>query len=552
MSTERQDWKEKYAKLLDETDQQSKQQAQQISLLQRALVRSLLAAEGQDPRLDKSLKNLRGSVRKNLSSHELERLIDKFEIDLLAADEQRQAQHEKLRQSLRQLSDQLLQQQPAAAIRKALGNHQASLRLSLQNLENLNDTLHELGELQALVLDSRQKPDEPENASLLQRLFPSRQRQNEQPVILASTVESTPAAYVDDQLCPGLREQVKSTLLELLENLPVSSDNQAQADNLTQSISASNDCSELTEMIDALAALIIREHSYTRQDIESYLQQLNHRLGFVNESLQSTQSCFQSAMDVADSFESQVQSQVEVLNRDVQQSSDLQDLKLRVDYRVSEFISSVQAYQSRRKQADKDTLERFNALTERVLAMESEAQQLNNKLEEQQHKARVDFLTGIANRASLDERLTLEHARLARTGSSLLMAILDIDFFKRINDNYGHKAGDKVLKIIAGQINASIRKTDFFGRYGGEEFVMLLPDTELDHGQMLLDKIRLKIASMAFHFRGDPVQITFSAGIGQLHASESVEQAFSRIDNALYQAKNAGRNQIQRASQYQE
>ncbi len=114
----------------------------------------------------------------------------------------------------------------------------------------------------------------------------------------------------------------------------------------------------------------------------------------------------------------------------------------------------------------------------------------------------------------------------------------------RINDSYGHLAGDKVLKIIAQELSKRLRKTDFIARFGGEEFVILLPETPLAQGKQLIEKLRLAIEACPFHFRGEPVTITFSAGIGQISPKESLDEAFERIDQSLYAAKKAGRNTV--------
>lgn len=101
-----------------------------------------------------------------------------------------------------------------------------------------------------------------------------------------------------------------------------------------------------------------------------------------------------------------------------------------------------------------------------------------------------------------------------------------------------------MLQLIAQELKKRLRKTDFIARFGGEEYAILLPDTPLNEGVQLLNELRLAIEACPFHFRGEPVTITFSAGIGQVSAEETLDQAFERIDQALYSAKNAGRNQV--------
>lgn len=222
------------------------------------------------------------------------------------------------------------------------------------------------------------------------------------------------------------------------------------------------------------------------------------------------------------------------LQQDVQQTHDLTKLKQRVDQHLQQFVRTLEQHQLQRKNSEEQLLQHLHELSERVHLVENEASQLTSQLVEQHEKARRDALTCLPNRAAWDERLQ----------DSLLLAVLDVDHFKRINDRYGHQAGDKVLKVLAGRLQQSIRKTDFIARYGGEEFVLLLPDTELDAGIHLLNTLREYIANCPFHFKGEPVQITFSADIGQLQSHEDPAATFALIDQALYTAKQGGRNQI--------
>ncbi|MDZ4195552.1 MAG: GGDEF domain-containing protein, partial [Pseudomonas sp.] len=192
--------------------------------------------------------------------------------------------------------------------------------------------------------------------------------------------------------------------------------------------------------------------------------------------------------------------------------------------------------------------ERLQGLVKRVAEMEQEAQQFREHIEEQRQKSLLDPLTGLPNRAAWSERLDLEVARRQRYGGQLLLAVLDVDHFKRINDGYGHQAGDRVLKIIAGELSKRLRKTDFIARFGGEEFVLLIPATPLEGGVQLLETLRAAIEACPFHFKGEPVTITFSAGIAEFRNGEATEVTFERADQALYRAKGAGRNRVEQAA----
>ncbi len=117
-----------------------------------------------------------------------------------------------------------------------------------------------------------------------------------------------------------------------------------------------------------------------------------------------------------------------------------------------------------------------------------------------------------------------------------------IDFFKQVNERYGHQAGDKVLKVVAQVLQKNLRETDFVARFGGEEFVSLMPETTLGGGYKVVEKIRGIIEKLEFHYRGDNVKVTISCGISLFVENDIPDSAFSRADKALYQAKEQGCN----------
>jgi diguanylate cyclase len=138
-----------------------------------------------------------------------------------------------------------------------------------------------------------------------------------------------------------------------------------------------------------------------------------------------------------------------------------------------------------------------------------------------------------------------EFARWSRFRQPLCIAAWDIDHFKRINDAYGHRAGDKVLRIVADTLAERLRETDFLARYGGEEFVMILPGTQADGAAQVIEAMRAAVAGLGFHFRGNPVSVTVSCGITPFRDGDSPDEAFERADKALYRAKQAGRNRCE-------
>lgn len=156
-----------------------------------------------------------------------------------------------------------------------------------------------------------------------------------------------------------------------------------------------------------------------------------------------------------------------------------------------------------------------------------------------------DSLTGTYNRRFLEVYLKREFERHKRYSTPFSLIMIDIDYFKRVNDEYGHQCGDFILKCIASEIAAAVRKVDFIARYGGEEFCCLLPETNLPRALYVAERIRKNIAQRSFCYEGKMIQITVSLGISELREDvQSAEVLMGSADEALYEAKRQGRNRV--------
>jgi diguanylate cyclase len=170
--------------------------------------------------------------------------------------------------------------------------------------------------------------------------------------------------------------------------------------------------------------------------------------------------------------------------------------------------------------------------------------QLREAYQRIEELAELDELTGSYNRRCIMRMLDDEIARAGRTASPLSLALIDLDWFKRINDTFGHPTGDEVLRTFAITIFANIRSFDRFGRYGGEEFLLLLPNTDSEEAGAILERLRAIVADLDWSAFSPGMQVTLSAGVAAIADSESAEAVLARADNALYAAKELGRNKI--------
>ena len=170
---------------------------------------------------------------------------------------------------------------------------------------------------------------------------------------------------------------------------------------------------------------------------------------------------------------------------------------------------------------------------------------VRTKLEDIEEKARRDELTGVYNRRALLAAMHDSKLQSDATGEPFSICVIDLDLFKRYNDEFDHLTGDKVLRTFAQAVQDGLRTTDFFGRYGGEEFVQILPRTPLVGAIAEAERLRSRIRTVELPATSSSGRLTVSIGVAQYAPSESIEQTFARADSALYKAKHLGRDRVE-------
>ena len=610
MSDDAQRWKDKYLSSLEQQEKLERRWELRLDLLRRGLVRSSLAAEGADKAVDQCMQEMREILRRDDMDAALGGLIPRLEKAVVDSEQRRQQRAGEAATALAGLIEQLQRLQPPREVRKALKSLGKQLQDATSHQYLLPALLSQLSKLQGQALTVLQSPVQ-EQPGLLQRLFGTRtessddEQSNAQvaddvaepastpetsaPAALAPISQSPASAAVLTRepaprplpdappvldslpLPPGLVPQqepgdspfslpssepgysavaphIAGSLRNLLDELELPARHQPQGEALRLRLQGNLNWYELVPVLDDLAVLVLAVSDSGQREFAGYLKQLNERLAVFIGTLNAASEGYSASLESTRSFNQQLRDQVSDLQSSVQEASDLESLKQALEQRLEGLLQSVSNHQRQRDSSEAEVAERLQGLVRRVAEMEQEAQQFREHIEEQRQKSLLDPLTGLPNRAAWIERLELEVARRQRYGGQLLLAALDIDHFKRINDGYGHLAGDRVLKIIAGELSKRLRKTDFIARFGGEEFVLLIPATPLEGGVQLLETLRAAIEACPFHFKGEPVTITFSAGIAEFRNGEATEVTFERADQALYRAKGAGRNRVEQAA----
>jgi diguanylate cyclase len=174
--------------------------------------------------------------------------------------------------------------------------------------------------------------------------------------------------------------------------------------------------------------------------------------------------------------------------------------------------------------------------------------ELQSALARIQELATLDYLTGLSNRRRAQELLAAEIARAERTLQPFGVALIDLDHFKRLNDRFGHAGGDEALRRFADEARASVRKVDMVARWGGEEFLILMPETDGAAGQAVINRLRERLEALSVPSAQGEMRFTFSAGVASHLAGQTIADTVARADRALYRAKAGGRNRVEIAS----
>lgn len=495
-------WKEKYLNLLDEHEHSGESYREKEDLLCKTIIRLTIATTGLDPLLDPHLQNIRDQLKRGVNSQALKEELEKF-THSVAQIKHAPPPSRSLETDL--LFDFLLKHYTT-------DKQQNALKLLRQQAETVKfETANQL----FIALFEAIEPVEDKPA----------------PAILANHIDIS---------------VVSKQLLLLLDGIEIPSIFDQQAQAAKQLLAASNQTTAVFEpILDKSFKLLlkIKQHSQSeQQDIDKFLSHITEQLAALDISVMGASTAAQKSAENRNKLDQSVSEQMEQLQLSSTNATKLEPLKGIITSRLASIAKEIQEHSQKEAIQRQKTQQQLDDLANKIKDMESESCELKSKLKIANTQALRDTLTGLPNRNAYNERLETELARWKRYHSPLSLIIWDIDYFKSINDNYGHKAGDKVLLLIAKQLSDHSRATDFISRFGGEEFTMLLPNTNSQSALILANQLRQTIEKTGFNASGASVAITISCGITEFMPNDTDESAFERADQALYQAKEQGRN----------
>ncbi|WP_297798146.1 GGDEF domain-containing protein [uncultured Marinobacter sp.] len=473
-------WKDKYLQELESSEQREQLWKAERNSLERMLVRTCLASEGQTPELDRLLIRVRKDLRK--------------------------------------------------------GN------LDLEKWRSLQEQI----DRQVTLLDD----DSPKARSGNGRFYQSRKT-----VDVPSDSEPSPTVTVGDENdlatihAQRLRiaRRVGQLLGQMIYQVTLEPAAEARARQLQKSLLESESWDVLREGLNSVADLVIAAITRSQREFEAFLKKLDERLVSLRQHFQNQSNAQEGRMDASRELDREIRRELETFGRKIDSFADFKELKLSVTMHLETIGGVVERFREQESEREKSYSQQLEVMQEKLAAVEANSEQMREQIREERARALTDLLTQLPNREAWQERLGFEYSRWQRYRQPVRIAVLDIDLFKRVNDSFGHKAGDRVLQMVARECQKRLRTTDFISRFGGEEFVLLLPETSAEDAKRVLDDLRGYIAALPFHFQGEPVTITFSAGVATLEDGDTEETLFDRADRALYAAKDAGRNQVRLA-----
>ena len=493
-----------------------------VEMLRKTISRMSLLAEGNGLELDSAIRAIRLEIAKGTDTATIQTFLHDVEPLILKVDEARLIRAKHFRDTLHDLIDILDQQNQAVppSEQKAL---ESLIRAHWQDVSYWPKLLTEYFLLAETTL-SQPASNEDQKSPFFTRLFKR---------------ASTPQNKINSQ---EVLKQVNHTLIGLLNNLALPSTYDDQISALKSEFSQNKTFHDFPKLLDEIITLIMIAIGNTQEGLTTYLNELNKQLADINDSIIKSYRSQKNLSDSREGFDVMMHKQIQDTSAEVQKADNLDSLKSLINDRMVTIATTMTQYRKQMLNQEKVSTHSISLLKSKVDRMEKDTHSLRSSLQEKLAQAMTDVLTNLPNRAAYQDHIQALCKASQQQQKPLCLAICDIDFFKQVNDTWGHLAGDKVLRLVPRQIRHALTDSDLAFRYGGEEFVIIFPNTTLELAHQRAEKVRKEVEKTPFNVNGKPVSITISIGLAKLAENEDQESLFSRADKQLYSAKEAGRN----------
>ncbi|MCB1746543.1 MAG: diguanylate cyclase [Gammaproteobacteria bacterium] len=478
--------------------------AETISRLQRGILRLALAYHGRNAELDTKLKEFGHLIRSGQRNGNRQKLIDEIVETIVSLD-----------------------LDPEEATRPTRGEPRPGTELGdfLAALDVPETLQPDLDRTQRLLSQASDR------AALLSEVHH-----------LAAVLSQNLMRSVDS--CAD-SPTIRMLLGDLLERIPVSTRHVARLAPIRRSIEDADHVDAFVAAGSAIAELVTDLQQELQQELETltrFLREAGQRLREFDQFVHQSRDMHVDATNDALQLSDAVNGEILQLRTSAAEATSLEVLKDQISGHLDSIGSGLNSFVAAQKLRAVEANDSIDRMKRRLHELEAQAEHLREDLEEQHARVLIDPLTGVLNRTGYIETATKQVARWKRHGGALSLAVIDLDLFKRINDEYGHSAGDRVLSTVANKLNELIRKSDILCRFGGEEFVLLLPETTAEQATLLVEKLRAHVEDCAFRYKDTPVRVTISCGVAEFAPGDTLEAVFERADLAMYEAKQGGRN----------
>ena len=370
--------------------------------------------------------------------------------------------------------------------------------------------------------------------------------------ILQTTIQSSNSPVIASQTAPKIDATVANKadpkivneFILILNDLSLSDKHNQELVLIKKDIIGEISNDKLIDNFLKTFNVIIEDFKQERQTAKIFLSTLSETLSTVQDAVISTISNNKDNKNKQDLINKHIQNQVIDITKTVDTANSLIEIKTELHTKLQLINDTLKKKHTLEDLNQKSLESQLNEMTAKVASLEKQSDSFEKQLQEQQIKSMQDALTKLGNRAAYNEYIAKEMLRFHHKPFELAIVILDLDDFKRINDTYGHTAGDKTLQVIANTLTKKVATDAFIGRYGGEEFVLIYSGVNKEDLIKTLTSLKTYIARLPFKFKNNKVSITTSIGVSHVMKEDNMHITFERADKALYQAKSQGKNQV--------
>ncbi len=560
------DWKKQYAQSLKELDIKEKAWEQQQQELLKTILRLTFTYQGSNDILDKKLFDLKEAIKQSnndFPQKEIEHIVQSILTLKKDKDADTSRTNQLVTNVIQLLSNDNQFGQYSETVDEINNDIQGNSIDPISRLKSINDVITNINKSSVKI---KQKPDtfkvflrklsehqntETSLADLCKKSITLKNEQEKLKVInqciekinlQSSQSDSNTSTSV---ITEKGAEFTIGHLVTMLDWITIPGKSQTKLDTLKQQLEQRSDGVDISKLLRRIALTISNAYMEIQAELietEGFLKKVTQQLNEITLQVADIETLENESFSNSVSHNSEIEKQINLIQTGVDEADSIENIKKTINTRIEVIQNNMDQFISVEQSRKKTSINSHKELTDRLSNMESETEELRRCIEKERSKAYTDALTKIPNRMSFDERITHEYRRWQRYNNRLSLCLIDIDKFKNVNDTYGHKAGDIVLQTVAGKCVSKIRGSDFFCRYGGEEFALILPETDLSAAITVAESLRESIEGCSFQYGDKTVPITISCGLAEFKGKDNLDTIFRRADKALYKAKNSGRN----------